>query len=104
MPLQSFGKVCELNSIEAIDLETNGIVPDCRHHRHLGRRAADDLLSMRSDGMRPDARSVVPLEGVRSKPAITRERAPAWRPRTSLDPALSLLPGGPRFKSLQLVP
>jgi hypothetical protein len=104
MLLQSFGKVCQLSSLEAIDLETNGIVPDCRHHRHLGRRAADDRLSIRSDGIRPDARLVVPLEGARAKPAITLERAPVWRPRTSLDPALSRLLGGPRFKSLQLVP
>src|ERR1700688_2301784 len=104
MPLQSFGKVCVLSSFEAIDLETNGVVPDCRQHRHLGQGAADNLLSSRSDGKRPDARSVVPLDRARAKPAITLGLAPIWKPRTSSDPALSFLPGGPRFKSLQLVP
>jgi hypothetical protein len=104
MLIQAFGKVCVLTSTEAIDLETNGIIPNCRQHRHLGRRAANSLISMRTDGKHPDARSVVPLEGVRAKPSITLESAPMWRPRTSSDPALSFLPGGPRFKSLQLLP
>lgn len=103
LPGQSFGKVCLLSNSEAEDLEKEGVVPNCRNHRHLGRRAAETFLSTQGGGRRA-ARSVVPLFGIKAKAAITFEFAPTLRPRRVSDPELRPLPGGPRFKSLQLVP
>jgi hypothetical protein len=101
---QSFGKLCVLSRSEAADLEEEGLVPDCRSHRHLGRRAAESLAGTPAGGGCRAARVVTPPTGVKAKPAITFEFAPGWRPQTTLDPALRPLPGGPRFKSYQLVP
>lgn len=36
--------VCVLTPRQAIQLESNGIIPDCRAHRHLSRGAADELI------------------------------------------------------------
>jgi len=104
MPHQSFGKVCVLSQSEVEYLEKDGIVPDCRNHRHVGRRAAESLASTHKGSERRAARFVVPLHGSRAKPAIAFEFAPRWRPRAVSDPNLRVLPGGPRLKNLQLVP
>jgi hypothetical protein len=104
MAHQSFGKVCVLSQSEVECLEKDGIVPDCRDHRHVGRRAAESLVSTHKYRERRAARSVVPLHGSHARPAITFEFAPKWRPRAASDLALRALPGGPRLKNLQLVP
>lgn len=43
LPLHSNG-VCILTPNQAFQLETNGILPDCRAHRHLSRGRADTLV------------------------------------------------------------
>jgi hypothetical protein len=42
-PTHSNG-VCILTPNQAFQLESNGIVPDCREHRHLSRGRADQLI------------------------------------------------------------
>jgi hypothetical protein len=103
MPHRSYGKVCVLSQSEADQLEKNGIVPHCRDHRHVGCRAAESLVSTHKYSERRAARSVVPMNGSHAKPAITLEFAPTWKQRPVSDPELRPLPGGPRFKSLQLI-
>jgi len=103
LPVQSFGKVCLLSNSEAEDLEKDGVLPNCRNHRHMGRRAAETFFSAPAAGRR-EARWVVPLPGIKAKAAITLEFAPTWKPHRISDPELRALPGGPRFKSLQLIP
>jgi hypothetical protein len=95
--------VCLLSKSEAEDLEHHGVVPNCRNHRHLGRRAAETFLSTHG-GERRGARWVVLPFGIEAKAAITFDFAPTWKAQRILDPELRPLPGGPRFKSLQLVP
>jgi hypothetical protein len=34
-----------LNCVEAADFQRSGAVPDCRHHPHIGRRKADELVA-----------------------------------------------------------
>jgi len=36
--------VCILTPNQAFQLERNGIIPDCRQHRHLARKKADELI------------------------------------------------------------
>lgn len=104
MPNRSYGKACVLSPFEAERLEKEGIVPKCREHRHVGHHAAEILISTPTTGGRRAARSVYPPAGVIVKPAITFEFAPTWKSKVVSDPSLARLPGGPRLKTLQLVP
>ena len=104
LPHQSFGKVCVLSNSEAESLEKDGLLPNCRDHRHVGRRAAEELVSTPTCGSRRAARSVLLPFGVKAKPAITFLFSPNWRLSVVSDPSLPSLPGGPRLKTLQLIP
>jgi hypothetical protein len=104
VPNRSYGKACVLSSFEAERLEKKGIVPNCREHRHVGHHAAEILISTPTTGGRRAARSVCPRTGIKAKPAITFLFSPNWRLSVVSDPSLPSLPGGPRLKTLQLIP
>lgn len=88
---------------EAEHLEKDGVVPNCRDHRHTSRRAAAALVSTPWCGGRRAARVVLPMAGVKAKPAIVFEFSRDLRPHPSSDPELPYIHGGPRFKTMQLI-
>lgn len=96
--MSSISGVCVLTPAQAHQLETNGIIPSCREHRHLSRSKAEDLIAERvifRDDRGDYARTVEARWVGKGKKFLTFVRSREWKRLDSAGTTvMQLVPAG----------